>query len=555
MNFYILQNKTNLQLIKPITCISKILIFIVIVVYPAILFPQKSLNKNYPVNKKDFFVRMSDGINLDCSSFIPDTTPPQQGWSCLVYCAGFGKSKYEMSPSAEDYAKYGYYTFTFSMRGQGESKGKSDFISITEMNDLIEIIDYLKDNEKIDKERIGVIGASQGGIIPFMAVCNGLYVRCIVSDLASPLFASNWIENGCIKMSLLWSLSYDKSIVRYSPQVKRYREWILSGEKDKWDSLQYYFPQERDFMKHVGTSVIPASFANSFQDKYFNANGMIKAGRLLKCDYTMYFGPLSGHGSEYDAAEDIYINNKLDKWLEYWLYDLPNGTKDEDRITYTFSSYPLNNNNWTYSRYISQSFPDDGLKREKFYLHPGNNLQTFPFYGINDTISFRNEITDNKLTMEEAVNYEFTGSVFNSKFKKDSIYFDTSPLDWNYNMIGIPKLNLVYTSNAFVCQFNFQVWEVFPDNSMKFVTSINYSDRNNIPHSKKELTIEGNSQAHIFSKGNRIRIIITNLDTRSGDSFLRSNPFVLPILENGKSTIYFGHNNATFVELPIKESF
>jgi len=542
-------------LIKLITYISKILIFTLIVVHPAIVFPQKSLNIQYSVSKKDFLVRMSDGINLDCSSFIPDTIPPQHGWSCLVYCTGFGKSKHELLSAAEEYAKYGYYTFTYSMRGQGESEGKSDFISVTEMNDLIEIIDYLKDNEKIDKERIGIIGASQGGIIPFMAVCNGLYVRCIVSDLASPLFASNWIENGCIKMSLLWSLSYDKSIVRYSPQVKRYRDWILSGERDKWDSLLYYFPQGRDFMKQTVTSVIPSSFANSFQDKYFNANGMIKASKFLKCNYIMYFGPLSGHGSEYDDAENIYINDKLDKWLEYWLYDLPNGTKDTERITYTFSSSPLNGSNWTYSRYISQYFPDDGLKREKFYLHPGNNLQTFPFYGINDTVSFRNEITDSTLTLEEAINYEFTGYIFNSKFKHDSIYFDTSPLDWNYNMIGIPKLKLVYSSNNFVCQFNIQVWEVFADNSMKFVTSFNFTDRNNVQHSKKEVTIEGNSQAHIFSKGNRIRLIITNLDTRSGDSFLRTNPFVLPVLENSKNTIYFGHNNATFIELPIKESF
>ena len=122
-------------------------------------------------------------------------------------------------------------------------------------------------------------------------------------------------------------------------------------------------------------------------------------------------------------------------------------------------------------------------------------------------------------------------------------------------MIGIPKLNLVYSSNARVCQFNFQIWEVFPDNSMKFVTSINFTDRNNIPHSKNEVLIEGNSQAHIFSKGNRIRIIVTNLDTRSGDSFLRTNPFVLPVLENGKNFIYLGENSPTFIEIPIKEDF
>jgi predicted acyl esterase len=534
---------------------SIILLIVLITLFHSVVFPQKSSDKNYNVIKKDLFITTEDGIDLDCSSFIPDSTPPSRGWPCIVYCTGFGKSKNDMIIPAEEYSKYGYYTFTYSMRGQGDSKGESDLISVTEMNDLIEIIDYLKKNEEINPERIGIVGASQGGIIPFMAVCNGLYVRCIVSDLVSPSFASNWIGNGCIKMSLLWSLSYDTSIVRYSPQVVRYREWILSGEKDKWDSLQYYFPQKRDFMKHIGTSVIPASFSNSFQDMYFNANGMIKASKLLKCDYNMYFGPLRGHGSEYDNSTELFINDNFDKWIDYWLYDLNNDFKESGRISYAFSSYPLRDKNWTYSNYTSQYFPEDGLKRIKFYLHPESKLHTFPFHGIADTTSFRNEVINDKLTMEEAVNYEFVGQVFSTKFKRDSLYFDTDPLHWNYNMIGLPKLNLVYSSNAVVCQYNFQIWEVFPDNGMKFVTSVNYTDRDNRPHSKKEILLDGNSQAHIFSKGNRIRIIVTNLDTRNGNNFLRTNPFVLPVLEKSQNILYMGHNNATFIELPVKESF
>jgi predicted acyl esterase len=498
---------------------------------------------------------MNDGTAVDCSAFIPDSPAPERGWSCIVYCNGFGKSKSDMLNSAENYAKYGYYTFTYSMRGQGKSEGESNFISIAEMNDLIEIIDYLKDYEEIDKEKIGIIGASQGGLIPFMAVCNGLYVRCIISDLASPLFASNWMENGCVKMSLLWSLSYDTTIVRYNPQVKRYREWILSDKQDKWDSLKLYLPQGRDFLKQTKNNYVPASFSNSFNDMYFNANGMIKASELMRGDFRMYFGPLRGHGSDYNEADDIYFNDKVNKWLEYWLYDLPNGTKDYERITYTFSSYPLKSNNWTYTRYTSQYFPTNGSKEIKLYLHPGNKISDYPFYGLNDTVSFLNKVSKEELTMKEAVNYEFTGSVFKSKFKRDSIYFETHTLDWNYNMIGIPKLNLVFSSNAKVCQFNFQIWEVFPDKSMKFITSINYTSRNNILHSKNEVLIEGNSLAHIFSKGNRIRVVVTNLDTRYGDNFLRTNPFVLPVLENGKNFIYIGDNSPTFIEIPIKEDF
>jgi hypothetical protein len=65
------------------------------------------------------------------------------------------------------------------------------------------------------------------------------------------------------------------------------------------------------------------------------------------------------------------------------------------------------------------------------------------------------------LTMLQAVNEEFTGPVFNSKFKKAQIYFETQPLPYDYKMAGTPKINLNYSSSANTfCQYNFQLYEV-----------------------------------------------------------------------------------------------
>ena len=117
------------------------------------------------------------------------------------------------------------------MRGQGNSGGYSNLISTTEMNDLLQVIDYVKKDANTNDERIAMTGGSQGGMIPFMAACYGAKVRCIVTELASPEFASNWIGNGCVKMTFLWTLSYDNSIVRYNDEVKQYRDWAVSTAK------------------------------------------------------------------------------------------------------------------------------------------------------------------------------------------------------------------------------------------------------------------------------------------------------------------------------------
>ena len=89
------------------------------------------------------------------------------------------------------------------MRGQGNSGGLSNLISRVEALDLIEYINCVRhDNTaRRDSSKIMVEGGSQGGTIPYMAACNGMNVKCIISALSSPTFASSWIENGSVKMT------------------------------------------------------------------------------------------------------------------------------------------------------------------------------------------------------------------------------------------------------------------------------------------------------------------------------------------------------------------
>jgi predicted acyl esterase len=155
--------------------------------------------------------------------------------------------------------------------------------------------------------------------------------------------------------------------------------------------------------------------------------------------------------------------------------------------------------------------------------------------------------------LSEAVNLGFNSENFFRRYYKKEIYFDSEPLEYNYNMLGIPELHLVYSSNRDICQFNFQIWEVCSDGITKFVSSVNYTDRDNTPFSISEKEIEGNAEGHIFSQGNKIRIVLTNLDTRYGDYFLHSNPYVLPVMKNARNIMYTGLSGS-YLQIPLKES-
>ncbi len=526
-------------------------IVILILLFAFNVQSQSYKENDFDISRKNFKLKLRDDVSLDCTSFTPNIAKPLTGFPCIVYCHGFGKTKEDNLANAAAYARFGFITFTFSMRGQGNSEGESNLISEIEADDLKDVIDYIKKDILVDKKRIAVIGSSQGGIVPLMAACDGLDVNCLISDLISPDFASNWIGNGCIKMSLLWSLSYSPDIVRYNNEVKSFRNWILSGKRDKWDSLLYCIPRQRDFSSSINENKIPVFISNSFEDKYFSSNSIIENLSNFSENTKFYFGAIEGHGSITTEDEDAYHDKSMKEWLDKHL----NNIDPDEKINFaaSLSSLPIENNIWSFQRLYSNTSLFENASRIKFYLHPSNIITELPYIGDTTSFTFKNIITDSTFTMNEAVNFEFRGDYFDLKFIKQRLVFDSEPLVWNYNVLGIPKLHLVYKSGKPVCQFNFQIYEVFSDGTSKFVSSINYTDRNYVKGKLKKTDISGDALGHIFTAHNKIRIVLTNLDTREYDNFLRSNPYVLPVLESSVNIIYTGGKEGSYIELPLKE--
>jgi len=90
-----------------------------------------------------------------------------------------------------------------------------------------------------------------------------------------------------------------------------------------------------------------------------------------------------------------------------------------------------------------------------------------------------------------------------------------------------------------------------PGSDTSFVTRINYTDRHYNPGVIKEQIVEGAAYSHLFQQGNKIRVVFTNLDTQPADSFLTTNPYVLPVLKKSYNTIYMGVSYPSFIEFPI----
>jgi predicted acyl esterase len=291
----------------------------------------------------------------------------------------------------------------------------------------------------------------------------------------------------------------------------------------------------------------------AWQDKFFNTEGMINATQLLNVPFRVYYGSMDGHGSDPSQSEFNFQSNLVSDWIDYWLKDVQNGVLDPQyKYTYASTTFPRVYNWWSFQRFSSPTWPPSGTTDYKLYFWPDLSLRLEPYTGSTASVSFLNDVRDPNLTMETCVNYEFTGNTFQSKFVKTITNFTTPTLLQDSKLAGIPKVNLYYSSDGNLPQYNFQIYEVQPSGSEKLVTRINWTDRYYTPNTQKQKLINGWAHSHIFKQGNRIRVKVTNLDNDVyDDDFLRTNPYVLPSLTRATDKIFINGSTKSYLELPL----
>jgi predicted acyl esterase len=518
---------------------------------PTHLLPMQ-LDNPIPVVRTDFTVTMRDGVIIDCLKYIPAGAPPAGGWPTVIMHHGYGDHKETLAEFCRLQAEYGYYTMTFSVRGQGLSGGYSNLISTLEADDLIELVAWVKADSVngSNPSKILIMGGSQGGAVPMIAAARGMQVAAIINSVAPPNFASSWIENGSIKMTLLWTVEYTPDTARYNGQVDRMSNWIYADTKPYWDSLAYWLPRDRDYINVLPNIQVPVLIEAAWQDKFFNADGWMLHIDKVTAPMTSYLGAVQGHGADHSATEDQWHMNWFNDWFFQWLWNMQTPILDQAKYQYASTQFPVVNNQYfTFTHDSSTTLLRNISTPMRLYLNKNGALKTTVQSG-NNTVTLPNRIT-NGYTLQQAVNDEFTGSNFTTKFKKDSVKFISTALTTNLEWTGTPIVKLDYKSAASTfCQFNYQIYEVLPSGERRFINRANFTDRNYTKGQRRQATFRGQAHSHIFQAGSKILVIITNLDKAHTDtSFFGTNPFVLPVMKNGDHTVYLSSNS--YVELPI----
>jgi predicted acyl esterase len=518
------------------------------------------LDNPYTATRTNFTITMRDNVIIDCLKWIPNAPAPVGGWPTVIMVHGYGDSKETLSEFCRLQAEYGYYTMTFSVRGQGLSGGLSNLISRTEALDLQEIVNFVRKDtvNGVGKDKILIMGGSQGGALPLMAssMPGGLNVKGIINSVAPPNFASSWIENGCSKMTLLWTIEYTPDTARYNGQVNRMSDWIYADNKQYWDSLAYWLPKDRDFTNIIQNNTVPVLIEASWQDKFFNADGWLQNINKITSPMSSYMGAVQGHGGDHSLTEDQWHMDWFNNFFFQTIWGMQTNIFSIDKYQYGSTIAPHNGQYWSFRHDSTSTLVKSLGQNTRLYFNDNNRLKTTANTNnwLPDVELFSNDVRNN-YTLKQAVLDEFKGTNFTNNFKIDKKTFDSNPLTAATEMTGTPSMKIDYigTAEPFI-QFNFQIYEVFPNGTAKFVTRLNYMDRNNnyswLPE-RKTATFRGAAHSHVFSAGSKIRIVLTNLDrtTEEASFFNGTNPFMLPTMKKGISIMLLTSN--FYVDLPI----
>lgn len=130
----------------------------------------------------------SDGLKLTGTVTLPEGLAAGDKRPAFLILHGFGSTRHagNVKAPAARFAKLGYVTLRFDMRGCGTSEGRrGHFICLEQVSDTRNALSFLAGHPQVDPDRIGVIGSSFGAAV-------SVYTAGVEPRVAACISASGW---------------------------------------------------------------------------------------------------------------------------------------------------------------------------------------------------------------------------------------------------------------------------------------------------------------------------------------------------------------------------
>lgn len=501
--------------------------------------------------RNDRFVSMSDGVEIDTTTWVPAGTPPGARLPAVIVIHGYGGSK-DVS-SAREAAERGFVGFAYSTRGFGQSGGEMDIVGPRSIADLKELVRWLPENGPVDPARIAVVGASYGGAHAMqIATDPDAGVATVVAIATFSDLEYGLVPNGVMKLSYPFGFylsgnglvqdgneGVDAEVAgvdlgrrclcdTYAPEVHR---WLAEGALGVGtDDIAAGFA-ERSAIHRAANVRIPVLLVQGMNDDLFSAEQAIEFfERIPHAQKKMYLG-FVGHpravanGPEVDYALDLSY-----RWLDHTLRGvgpspLLDGPIEVASTPWTGATRSLER--WT-----------RGEEGAAFALTAARALD--PVAGRPAAHAIANTLAAGApddpvahLVVEPLADAPAGTPV-------DTRAYRSGPLAEATTILGTPRAELVLTPLASEHMVAVKIFDRAPDGSATLVSRGVHGFRDSLPGATIRVDFDLEPYHYTFEAGHEIEVRIASSDT----------PLHIPVKSPFATIVHVGEGGSA-VRLPI----
>lgn len=392
----------------------------------------------------DSTLTMSDGVVLSVAWFLPESTPPAEGWPGILSVHGFAGSKNSNAFLTQLYADSGYFAVTWSVRGQGreapnlQSGGKFNwFTGDRELEDIREILDWMASRADVDAEHIGIEGTSQGGLMTWGSVIEQFPVRCAVIRAAVPHYSETHAHNGCNNYFTVNALALTKgTLVDMGPFIG---DSIYNAYQNDNHQELLRLLESVELIDKVDRIRVPVYAQLPWQDDLFGSPSLFRAVRECDAPMKLLLVP-GGHGGSRPAeVVDYGLAQTFRFWRRWLREDLSETIMSPDSLI-TF----VNTADTSYVRLSAEQLDA---------WTPGE----FGGTGTTYYLSVGNRLTTGRPTLEIDFSFFYVVNITDA-----SVIYRTDPLREPLTIIGA-ETSFFAESSARTWQTNVLLWDRDPE--------------------------------------------------------------------------------------------
>jgi ABC-2 type transport system ATP-binding protein len=463
------------------------------------------------VSRTDQVMTMADGTRID-TSYFTSTTPGRRPAVLLAH--GFGGSKDDMRPEAQDLARDGYAVLTWSARGFGKSTGKIGLNDPKhEVSDVSHLIDWLAKQPKVQLDkpgdpRVGIAGGSYGGAISLLAAGYDHRVDAIAPEITYWNLADALFPGGVFKK--LWAGIFFNSgggCAKFEPALCAMYNRV--AESGKPDSAAYKLLEQRSPSAVADRIKVPTLLLQGQDDSLFTLAQSDAAEKAIRANGAPVDVDWIAGGHDGGDMETGRVEARVTSWFDRYLKDdKAVDTGPAFRVTRT-GGVDSTNGTALLSGASADSYPGLESDRRKIALSGGPQRVENPAGGSPPGVSSLPGLGSvgglgQLSALGVGVSLDFPGQY---------AAFDSAPVASDLQITGSPTATVHVTSTSDDAVLFGKVYDVSPEGNRKvlpeqLVTPLRVTGA----RTGKDVTVTLPAIDYDIQKGHRLSLVLASTD-------------------------------------------